>query len=277
MTALTCSVCAAPTKRKRHGGSWFSECVTCGYGQLVGFSSKPDYWPGDLTAHSVPDFWVAAKHAYFMSALDLLGGLSSGRRLLDFGGGVGYFSELAIQRGWNAYSLDVSPHATDAAAARIGSDRVLQHIDEIEPGSFDVATLWCVAAHVHDPTALISQIRPLLARGGVLWLTTPNFRFQKPYSVLRASLGKAIDFDAEDHVGHFTLDALTRLLEGSGFARPQQQFVGITERCIATGSEAVIAISAKRRYNQLAFALARRGFPNYVSELQITATRPLIS
>lgn len=276
MTSVTCSICSARTASKQHGGSWFSECMECGYAQLVGFSSKPDYWPGDVASHSAPDFWVAAKHAYFVSALELLGDLSTGRKLLDFGGGIGYFSQLARQKGWDAYSLDVSPHASDAAASRIGPERVLHHVDQIQSASFDVVTLWCVLAHVRDPAAVIRQVQSSLAPGGLVWITTPNFRFQKPYSAVRAKLGRRIDFDAEDHVGHFTFEAIARLLRHTGFTHPQQQFVGITERCIAAGSEGRLVVSGKRRYNQFAFALARRGFPNYVSELQITARRRYI-
>lgn len=273
MNPSTCSVCGTPTRLDHHGGTEFSECPACGYGLLTDLSRRSGYWPEDLAAHAVPDFWIAAKRSYFLSALHLLSGMAPGRRLLDFGGGAGYFSRLALDAGWDAHSFDISREASEVAASRVGADRVSQQIDNLEPGSFHVVTLWCVVAHVVNPHGLIDQVKSLLARDGVFWITTPNYRFQKPYSDLRRKLSRPINFSAEDHVGHFSFEALTELLVRNGFSRPRRHFVGVTETCIATGSNGRLAVAAKRAYNRVAFALARVGLPDYVSELQVTARR----
>lgn len=272
MRNSNCAVCAAPSFPTRHGGTACSECSACGYAQLDEFSARRDYWPQDVSAHEIDEYWTGAKHHYFASALNLLSGMARGRRLLDFGGGIGYFSDLALRSGWDAYSLDVSSQASEMAVARIGRERVFENSLHIDTGSFDVITLWCVLAHVPDPHDLIREVTPLLVDGGIIWITTPNYRFQKTYSKLRQRIGRPVDFTAEDHIGHFTLEAIEQLLYLNRFSDVEAHFAGITERCIVAGSDARPAVALKRAYNRIASGFARRGRANYLSELQVTAT-----
>lgn len=265
-----CLICASPTRRIRRGGSSFRECRNCGYGVLDGALGRDEYW-GDSHDHEVSDYWIGAKKSYFTAALGLLERATDQRRLLDVGGGIGFFSELALEHGWDAYSLDISPAATALAAERIGRDRALLSLKDPTVGSFDVVTLWCVVAHTLEPHRLIGSVRRSLKSGGLLWLTTPNFRFQKPYARLRAATGKPINFAAEDHLGHFTLGALAELFRTNGFSLPQQHFVGITETCLAASSNRPSMVGLKRTFNKGAFALSRVGLGNHVSELQVTA------
>lgn len=272
MTELDrCLICGRPRRRtRRYGGTDFEECLSCGYALLSDPSSRADYWP-ESHESGMSDYWIGAKNAYFKAALDLLERESRGCRLLDVGGGIGYFCQLALDRGWDAYSLDISSQATALAAERLGSERALTDLDGIPEGSFDVATLWCVIAHTLHPQELLRGVRRCLSPAGVVWLTTPNLCFQKPYARLRARLGKPIDFAAEDHLGHFTLAALEQLLKRNGFGSPHQHFVGITETCLLTSSNRAMLVGLKRTYNRIAFLLARSGLANLVSELQVTA------
>lgn len=263
-------ICGGTTRLRECGGTNFIECLTCGYATLAHLPIRSDYW-SERHTHDVSDYWIGEKKAYFEGALDLLKRETSSRRLLDVGGGVGFFCQLALEHGWDAYSLDVSPQATSIAAERLGPDRALTRLDDVPDASFDVVTLWCVIAHTLDPHELLGAVRRCLAPGGLVWLTTPNFRFQKPYARVRSRLGKPIDFAAEDHLGHFTLPALEELLRRNGFSPLTPHLVGITERCVFASSDRRSLVGLKRAYNHLVFSLARVGIPNYVSELQITA------
>lgn len=266
----SCLICGHPTRQTRRGGSAFRECHNCGYGRLDGAFGRADYW-GETHDHDASDYWTGAKKSYFTAALRLFEEATDKRRLLDVGGGVGSFCELALERGWDAYSLDISPAATALAAKRLGPERALGSPEQVSVGAFDVATLWCVVAHTLEPHELMTSVRHPLKANGLLWLTTPNFRFQKPYARLRAAAGKPIDFAAEDHVGHFTLKALAELFHATGFSQPRQHFVGITETCLAASSNNPSLVWLKRVYNQGANALSRIGLGNHVSELQVTA------
>lgn len=262
-----CRVCSHPTRALTIGAVSFDECVRCGFAFLDHQVAATDYWPqAEATA---AEFWTDAKRRYFTAALDELGRASPGRRLVDVGGGVGYFAELALADGWDAISVDVSERATAAAAERIGWDRALRSLDELAPASVDVATLWCVVAHVIDPTALLEQVRRVVAPGGLVWITTPNFVFQKRYARFRLWAGRPIDFAADDHLGQFTPSAAGRLLASTGFGPPRWSYCGITEFCATTASRGSVALALKRAWNWSASEAQRLGLPNLMSELQL--------
>ncbi len=268
-----CAVCGAPTAPESIGGFAFSVCTACGYGSLVDATSG-DYWAGSEASPEDPgEYWTDAKRRYFAGALDLLAGRAPGRRLLDVGGGVGFFAELALERGWDAYSLDVSPRATELAAARLGPERALAETGPDSAGTFDVVTLWCVVAHTRAPDEIARVAAGALRPGGLVWLTTPNFRFQRPYARALGRAGRRLDFRAHDHVGHFTDDAVRRLLTPAGFVEPEFHFRGVTETVVGAGnSRAGGLVALKRAYNHAAFAAGRAlPIPTWTSELQVTA------
>ena len=268
-----CVVCGTPYVPRSYAGTAFLECVTCGHGLLADRSRRGDYWADQSASHPDEEYWSEAKQSYFDSALDLLGRATRGRRLVDVGGGVGFFTERALARGWDAYSLDISPSVTALAARRVGAERAWSAFDDEHAGSFDAVSLWCVIAHTTEPSELARLAARALRPGGVVWLTTPNFSFQKPYAALRARLGRPLDFAADDHVGHFTASAVETLLVRAGFANVSFHFRGITEMCVVTGGYNRPLVVAKRNWNRLAFAAHRAGLPNHTSELQVTAVR----
>jgi SAM-dependent methyltransferase len=271
MDPILCRVCRGQVEFVHVGGTPFDRCTSCGYAVLRSRSSSREYWAHG--AQGELEFWTTWKEAYFLSTLELLSELTAGRRLIDVGGGVGYFAELALEHGWNASSSDVSEVAQKAAADRVGKDRSLRSLETVETGSFDVATLWCVVAHVDDPVALARDVARVLRPGGLIWLTSPNFVFHRRYAAVRRVAGRPIDFGRDDHRGQFTPAALSVLLRRVGFGVPTWQYRGITELCSATMRTGGAGVTAKRAWNRTAEALVRLGLPNVMSELQLTARR----
>lgn len=258
--AGVCPVCGSPQSDTHYVPSRFRECRTCGLARVVGYDGRPDYWD---TKQTTDPYWSAAKRRYFLSALDLL----PRGRLLDLGGGVGEFASVAIDAGWDAYSYDTSPDATAAARERIGS-----HALSEAASGFDLVTLWCVIAHVPEPGALLDSVRAALRPGGTLWLTTPNFAFQRRYARLLAAAGRPLVFGAgDDHLWHFTADSLRRLLEAHGFRDVRFHYRGVIEWCVAGRSSSRPLIAGKRAWNAAVHAGYRLGLPLATSELQVTA------
>lgn len=262
MPSGVCQVCGSSQVDKRYGPSEFFECPTCGLARVVGYDGCPDYW--DMKETGDP-YWSAAKRRYFLSALSSL----PRGRLLDLGGGVGEFVSVALGAGWDAYSYDTSPEATAAARERIGS-RALS-----SPASgFEVVTLWCVIAHVPEPGHLLDSVRAALRPGGTLWLTTPNFAFQRRYTQVLAVAHRPLAFGwGDDHIWHFTADSLGRLLEAHGFHDVRYHYRGVIEWCCAGRSSSRLLIVGKRAWNGVAKAGYRVGLPLATSELQLTARR----
>jgi SAM-dependent methyltransferase len=267
--ASLCPICGSACVSHLHSGQLFSECTGCGYG-LLAVRGRGDYW-ADSHEQRHATYWEEAKLRYFDRTLELLASIATGRRLLDVGGGLGVFAERALGAGWDAYTLDVSPTVTELAAKRVGAHRAWSSLPQDQAGTLDAVSLWCVVAHTANPRAVIQVCRRALRPGGVLWLTTPNFAFQRPYAYVRGRLGNPLDFGRDDHIGHFTAKSLRLLLEGGGFEEIAFRFEGVTETCIAAGSSSGTLVAAKKAWNRAESVAQRAGLPNLMSELQVTA------
>ncbi len=266
-----CPVCGGSQRHVSYARTEFDECTRCGYAVLPTPSQREDYWSDSDDVASESAVWRDISQRYFLAALKTLETGAVRGRLLDVGGGPGYFAEVALQRGWDAYTFDVSPKASAAAAERVGADRVLLQLDEDVQASFDAVSMFCVVAHTSDPGGVVRQAAGILRDGGVLLITTPNFRFQRRYGALRAFAGHPIDFGAEDHVGHFTFEALRALLVRNGFADVRFRYFGVREACFLTGTRNPFLVGLKRSWNRIASMLSRLPFPNYASELHVVA------
>lgn len=248
-------------------------CSECGLGRVPEMQTGPDFWTSEEHELS-KDYWTTARSGMFRKALARLEDNGAKGRLLDLGGGVGYFAELALGLGWDAYSLDISEPAHKAAAERLGAERSLTPEQAQEfSGQCDVVSLWCVVAHGLDPLSLVRQAVDLLKPGGRLLITTPNFIFQGTLARLLARLDKPYDLVCRDHILHFTPKAADRLLREAGLASWSYEYLGVTENCFFSARFARILVPLKRVWN---FAGARTpliGLPPLCAELQIVGVK----
>ena len=140
-----------------------------------------------------------------------------GRRLLDFGCGAGLFLELAHQRGFDGYGVDLSESSIEAARERPGGQHAYfgapGDVPEIAAGGFDVITLWSVMAHLPKPIDDLKMLRALLAPDGVLLILTVNANSLR----LKAS-GADWNGFTPNHLKFFSPKTLRMALEQAGFA-----------------------------------------------------------
>ena len=139
-----------------------------------------------------------------------------GRRLLDFGCGNGLFLELAHERGFECYGVDLAEDAI-AAARRQPSGRNTYHgspldVPAIAAGGFDVITMWSVLAHLAEPVADLTMLRRLLAPDGVLLILTVNANSM----AVKRNLARWGGF-TPNHLLFSSPQTLPRLLERAGF------------------------------------------------------------
>ena len=109
-----------------------------------------------------------------------------------------------LQR-WGAevYGVQVSRPAAEAAAQRIGAQRVF--VGELAEAAypdawFDCVTLWHVLEHVPDPVALLREIRRVMKPDGVVYVEVPNAGGWSAGVFGRHWLG----LDVPKHLVHFT-------------------------------------------------------------------------
>lgn len=142
----------------------------------------------------------------------------AGRRLLDYGCGAGLFLELAHQRGFDGYGVDLSPTSVERARERPGGQNAYfgapLDVPEIAAGGFDVITLWSVMAHLPRPVDDLRMLRGLLKPGGVILILTVNANSLR----LKAN-GEGWNGFTPNHLVFFSPTTLPRALALAGFER----------------------------------------------------------
>ncbi|MPZ26736.1 MAG: methyltransferase domain-containing protein [Micromonosporaceae bacterium] len=227
---ISCPLCSEsrqqllyqPRNRRRNWTYRVVRCPGCGF-----LYRNPNIRPehlGDLYATGYSSFLTGryARHRQrryrvVMDALSPIFDDGRGRRLLDFGCGAALFLELAEQRGFEAYGVDLSPDSLEQARKRLSSARVFHgspdEAEEIAAGGFHVITMWSVMAHLPRPHDDLSMLRRLLADDGVLVIFTVNAG-----SLHLPAQGNGWFGFTRNHLMFYSRDTLPTLLADTGFA-----------------------------------------------------------
>jgi SAM-dependent methyltransferase len=147
-----------------------------------------------------------------------------GRRVLDVGAAGGSFLAEARKRGYEPFGCEPSEWMCRFASEHYGLDVQPGTLDDVkrEDGSLDLLTMWDVLEHTTDPLAVLQKAHRLLAPGGVLALTVPDYG-----SWAARAMGKRWVFLLTVHLYYFTRKTLPALLRRAGFeplwSRPHLQ------------------------------------------------------
>ncbi len=138
----------------------------------------------------------------------------AGGRVLDLGCGDGAFLDYLHRCGWRTVGVDIVPAAVEAARAA-GHEAYEGSIPgvELEPGSFDAASVWHTLEHVPRPDETLRALFRLLRPGGELRVGVPNVGGW----LARRSGADWVHLDAPRHFFHFTPLTLRRFLLEAGF------------------------------------------------------------
>jgi SAM-dependent methyltransferase len=206
--AITCPLCGASARILANDlpgymeGSCFSiaECPTCfsshafpftaddAYDliysraqQIPGYGRYERYAQGVLHTNSPLQYLAEEEETYWSMARVLtenFGVLGRGRKVLDFGSGLGYVTHALRQQGYEAAGLDVSEIAVDKAASRYGDHFHLvpagPDTDPLLLGAFDCVIMNQVIEHLHDPVATVKHALSYLKPDGFLVVSTPT-------------------------------------------------------------------------------------------------------
>lgn len=95
-------------------------------------------------------------------------------KLLDVGCAMGFFVELALSAGYDAYGFDPSEYATSKAKKLLGKRIKIGTIQSIKykPKSFDVITLFDVFEHLGDPRQDLLRLKGFLKDDGIIVIAT---------------------------------------------------------------------------------------------------------
>jgi SAM-dependent methyltransferase len=203
-------------------------CTACGSGltlPLVREDELGAFYPSDYNAYALPAVPLlrAAATALFRwrywrgvrrPPLGALRRRPPGR-LLDVGGGRGDLGVTVKPLGWRVTSIDPS-QAACAEARQRGVDSeagTLTAPPERVAGPYDAIVFQHSLEHVVDPATDLAIAHGLLADGGLVLITLPNFA-----SWQARRFGPAwFHLDLPRHRAHFTPRGLEALLHRSGF------------------------------------------------------------
>lgn len=124
-----------------------------------------------------------------------------GRRILDVGCGLGFFSQRLVQRGAHVVACDIGPTLVQETRQRAGCEAVvadaLRLADYFGRNAFDgVVSSECIE-HLPDPSEGLSQMVQVVRPGGFLSISTPNLPW---YPVVRLATRLGLrPFNGHEH------------------------------------------------------------------------------
>lgn len=99
-------------------------------------------------------------------------------KLLDIGCAKGFFVQIALAAGYDAYGIDFSDYAINIAKQLVGNRVQLLDIEKVSPfppESFNIITAWDFLEHLKDPEGFLKKVNAALMPDGYLFLTTLNY------------------------------------------------------------------------------------------------------
>lgn len=188
---MKCILCNVPlAKYLFKNGYWIYRCPVChlgetdlkkDYGTFVKDFYSRGYYEGDPTRSAYISYSddkpliVKNMHKF----LSFIPKKQRNGKLLDVGCAFGYFVELAMQHGYDAYGFDASAFAAKEASKLVGSTRISEGTIQTvsyPKQSFDVITMFDVFEHLQDPLGDMKRLSQFLKKDGVILIATGDTR-----------------------------------------------------------------------------------------------------
>jgi 2-polyprenyl-3-methyl-5-hydroxy-6-metoxy-1,4-benzoquinol methylase len=160
----------------------------------------------------------ALKRATFRRVVAAAGVLPPGAKVLDCGAATGFLMEVAAERGYEPYGVELSPYGAQVIADRFGRDRVFEgrledaRFPRLDPEVFSAIFMCDFLEHVRDPARVLRRAAALLRPDASLVISTPRLG-----SVTQRLMGSGWTHYKTEHLHYFTADNLRALLVRTGF------------------------------------------------------------
>jgi SAM-dependent methyltransferase len=261
---MQCLICGGLRQRAIFNelGIEILECRECKH-IFSSFSANPHYdgyW-GDEVEEDEQFYWNRARKRMRQEFFrKVLAGRSG--QLLDVGCGLGFFLKaITPYEDWKGYGYEISSAAVRYARETLGLSNIhcgpFENVD-LPQNSFDLITMWDVMEHFLRPDPLLRRCHGLLKGGGICFIYTPNVHIQlaraRIMRLLRGEQPGIAYLQPRDHLHHYSVDSIRKLLERNGFSHVE--FLHLHPIQSLSGSKSRFLIGVKNMWFAAARALA---------------------
>lgn len=226
-TQIACPLCSSKeiSNLRKYNGAQLASCLKCSFifSKRIPTGAELDTYYDNL--YEVTSYLSKITITRYNEILDKFEKFRKTNRILDVGCGHGFFLEIAKKRGWKVYGSDFAEGCVKICKDK-GIDMHLGSMtaDAFIPEMFDVITSFEVLEHINTPNQELILLNQLLRKGGVMYVTTPNFN-----SLLRYRLGEQYDvINYPEHLIYFTRKTLQTAFEKNGFKKQKVWTSGIS-------------------------------------------------
>lgn len=212
---LNCILCNSPNLENIEAYSkvYLCKCLSCG----LRFSRKKpseEELEKHYNGYKRNDYLSPITIKRYNELLDEFEPFRKTNKIIDIGSGIGYFLDEAKKRDWEVYGTEFTDEAVSICANKgIKIKKGPLTSNNFEPEMFDIITSFEVIEHINNPKEELSYLYSILRKGGLVYLTTPNFN-----SLLRYRLKSTYNiFVFPDHLTYYTQKSLKKLFNSNGF------------------------------------------------------------
>lgn len=171
---------------------------------------------GSILRESAHDSYLVPQANLFPYLATIISDLkknASGNRFLEVGVGAGEMIAVAKEMQFDVTGIDIRPMYADAVSRMLDIPvHAVDFADFESDEKFDVICMGDVIEHTIDPIAILDKAVSLLNKGGVLWISTPNY--ESAYSMVMKHNDPM--WMVCEHLNYFCFRSLKRILEQLG-------------------------------------------------------------
>ncbi len=202
------------------------KCNDCGFVFMLRIPTQQelaDYY--SVYSYGKEQYLSPLTIASYNSWLDEMEKYRHTNNLLDVGCGQGWFLDAAKKRGWNVYGTEYSETAVNNCKARgINMFQGVLNPSDFKGLEMDVIVSIEVIEHINTPHQELKNIYSLLRKGGLFYLTTPNFNCYLRYQVK----DKFSVIHYPEHLSYYSPTTLNDVMKRNGFKKIKTLTTGIS-------------------------------------------------
>ena len=223
----SCPLCSTEntTPMKRYARSFLQQCTKCSFvfsGKYPDADTLNTYYQKN---YDLTRYFSSITRNRYLEILEEFEPFRKTNRILDIGCGYGFFLEVAKEKGWEVYGIELSKIASEECRQK-GINIFHGNLTDFrfDADAFDVIVSIEVIEHLSHPNLMLKQANKLLRKGGLVYITTPNFN-----SYLRHKLKESYNIiDYPNHLCYFTNKTLKKAFENQGFKSKYINSTGIS-------------------------------------------------